>query len=1064
MTCVPAFVPTHTKYSYSNEWLKSRAFLQTSIRHCLQTELEFAGISISKLRVKTRKRTRGKRAGRRKQRAIPVLTSFSPLHNTCPVYCQCFPSVLKNSKINTHNLLLVPIEANENLECSNSLKVWYTNAQSARPKVHLLNDAILDSDSDIAFITETWFYTTGDEFYIEQLRPPGYAKPVSIPRTSGQIGGGLLMLCKDGMKFKNRTITDFNSFEACEFIFSFDKKDTIFVCIYRPTPSEENRLTPRIFLDDFTLFLDFYSFNCCDLVIIGDFNLHFDNDTETYAQEMKMLLSNRSFTQIIDKPTQRKNHILDWVVAKENDNTIHNVDVVDKCISDHYVITFHMNVSKPKPLKKLVTSRDIKNINEGTFSSEIIKSFSTIEGDVDKLAIYYDSELKRILDVHAPLKSRKVSTRKPAPWLNSEVKSAKKERRKAERRWRHSNLTVHRQIFQSLNIFVNRLIQSLKKVFYCDKIQSCKSTKALFSISNELTGKSNVKVFPDNISKADQPDVFCEFFKSKVFKIRNELANCDVEPIFDDFNGSIFKDFSIVDTDFVKNIILKSSPKTCLLDPMPTFLLQQHIDHIVDYITCIVNKSLSTGVFPTICKSAIIQPNIKKPNLDPNELKNYRPVSNLSFLSKVLEKIVLYQLQKHLNSNNLNEIFQSAYKAGHSTETALLKIICDLLNATDEGKVSILTLLDLSAAFDTIDHEIMLNRLSKTFGIQGTVLKWFKSYLVGRSFSVLIADLKSSSSTLEFGVPQGSVLGPILYIMYTYPLGQIIRRYENLSFHMYADDTQLYGSVFLENMPDLLDCMQRCVSEVNIWMRSNKLKMNNDKTEILPCSTVHKLSSLENTTLEIDNETVPFSNKVKNLGVIIDSSLSLNAQINSICKAAYFQIRKIGQLRSFLDIESIKVLCSSFVLSRLDYCNSLLSGASSENINKLQRVQNNAARLVFKVSKRSHITPFLKELHWLPIRARIEYKIATICFNALNGTSPLYISDLIQEYKPIRNLRSSQANRLSVPTSKLKTYGDRAFSFTAPHVWNSLPEHLRKTSDFKKFKKDLKTHIFNKYF
>ena len=122
----------------------------------------------------------------------------------------------------------------------------------------------------------------------------------------------------------------------------------------------------------------------------------------------------------------------------------------------------------------------------------------------------------------------------------------------------------------------------------------------------------------------------------------------------------------------------------------------------------------------------------------------------------------------------------------------------------------------------------------------------------------------------------------------------------------------------------------------------------------------------------------------------------MNAQINSICKAAYFQIRKFGQLRSFLDIESIKVLCSSFVLSRLDYCNSLLSGASSENINKLQRVQNNAARLVFKVSKRSHITPFLKELHWLPIRARIEYKIATICFNTLEGTSPLYISDLIQ--------------------------------------------------------------------
>ena len=228
----------------------------------------------------------------------------------------------------------------------------------------------------------------------------------------------------------------------------------------------------------------------------------------------------------------------------------------------------------------------------------------------------------------------------------------------------------------------------------------------------------------------------------------------------------------------------------------------------------------------------------------------------------------------------------------------MLKIISDLLNATDQGKVSILTLLDLSAAFDTIDHEIMLNRLSTTFGIQGTVLNWFRSYLVGRSFSVLINDLKSSNNVLDFGVPQGSVLGPVLYIMYTYPIGQIIRKYEDLSFHMYADDTQLYGSVFLENMPGLLDSMQSCVSELNIWMRSNKLKMNNDKTEVLPISTIHKLPSFDNNTLHVDGEIVPFSKKVKNLGVYIDSSLSMNAQVNNICKTAYFQIRKIGQLRS----------------------------------------------------------------------------------------------------------------------------------------------------------------------
>ena len=254
------------------------------------------------------------------------------------------------------------------------------------------------------------------------------------------------------------------------------------------------------------------------------------------------------------------------------------------------------------------------------------------------------------------------------------------------------------------------------------------------------------------------------------------------------------------------------------------------------------------------------------------------------------------------------------------------------------------------------------------------------------------------------------------------------------------------------------------MSELNIWMMSNKLKMNNDKTEVLPCSTIHKLPLYQHNTLQVDSEIVSFSNKVKNLGVYIDSNLSMNAQINNICKVAYFQIRKLGQLRSLLDIESMKTLCSSFVLSRLDYCNSILARSSNENISKLQKVQNNAARLIFQVSKRNHVTPLLEKLHWLPIEARIEYKIATICFKALNGTSPSYIVNLINVYEPVRTLRSSNMKQLVVPTSKIKTYGDRAFTFTAPSVWNSLPEHLRKSNNFNTFKKDLKTHIFNKFF
>ena len=171
---------------------------------------------------------------------------------------------------------------------------------------------------------------------------------------------------------------------------------------------------------------------------------------------------------------------------------------------------------------------------------------------------------------------------------------------------------------------------------------------------------------------------------------------------------------------------MKSAPKSCSLDPIPSDLLQQHIDDIIDVMTNLINAYLRDGVVPPAFKTAAITPLIKKPSLDPNNLKNFRPVSNLPFISKILEKVVLEQLKNHLGKNNLAEPFQSAYRENHCTETALLRITCDLLNAADEGMVSILSLLDLSAAFDTLDHHIMLQRLSLSFGLSGTVLSGFR--------------------------------------------------------------------------------------------------------------------------------------------------------------------------------------------------------------------------------------------------------------------------------------------------------------------------------------------------
>ena len=400
-------------------------------------------------------------------------------------------------------------------------------------------------------------------------------------------------------------------------------------------------------------------------------------------------------------------------------------------------------------------SRDLKHINHEAFSRDVQSSTLPSSDDVNELTNYFNGEMSTIIDKHAPLRQRQVSRRKPAPWISSKVKEIKRQRRRAERKWRKTKLHVHRQLYQLKNFEFQEVIANEKRSYCISKIKECKTSKALYSITNELSGKTFDTVLPNNIAKENLPDEFCKFFNEKIEKIRKDLDIYNKAPIFVPYTGQFMTTFTPVSEDFVKDIIMSSNTKSCDLDPMPTEMLKQNIDFLIKPITHIINTSLKKGIVPVEFKKAILSPLIKKANLDQNSLRNYRPVSNLAFLSKILEKVVRSQLKDHLNENQLHELFQSAYKENHSTETAMLKILNDLLNSADKGEITILSLLDLSAAFDTIDHDIMLTRLSTSFGIEGVALQWFKSYLTGRTFSITIDDVSSSQYTLKFGVPQG---------------------------------------------------------------------------------------------------------------------------------------------------------------------------------------------------------------------------------------------------------------------------------------------------------------------
>ena len=306
----------------------------------------------------------------------------------------------------------------------------------------------------------------------------------------------------------------------------------------------------------------------------------------------------------------------------------------------------------------------------------------------------------------------------------------------------------------------------------------------------------------------------------------------------------------------------------------------------------------------------------------------------------------------------------------------------DILLALDSRQEVVLVLLDLPSTFDTIDHDVLLDRLRSRYGIQGTALNWFRSYLTNRTQSVRIGDSSSSNRTLKYGVPQGSVLGPLLFSLFFEPIEEMILDH-GLRCMVYADDTQLYLTVKARcDLPVMLFRLQLCIIDIFTWCTNNGLACRLDKAEVAHLRSCHAKNFDPIQEIVIDDVVIVPKPVVRDLGLLIDSHLLLKNQVNQVCKCAWSAIRKIGRIRSHLTQDVSERLVHAFITSKLDSYNSVLYGLPSCELDQLQRVQNVAARLVTMASKSDHITPILFKLHWLPVKERITFKLLLITFKA----------------------------------------------------------------------------------
>ena len=961
---------------------------------------------------------------------------------------------------------------------SGIISIGCFNARSLCNKTAGVLELLKQNDISICCITETWL-KSDDRAKFSEIHDMGF-DVISAPRKGRGGGVGFLFDPKVLSPIRN-DVSRYSSFEVIECVIKSPDKNIRLCVVYRNTQAKNNYEETKIskFMADFEEYLDILVNKVGSPIICGDFNFHVENDCDNAAQNFLNLCSSKGFMQHISDPTHISGGTLDLVLTMENvadSLPLSNIDVETNTgtTSDHFLVSFQVHI--PLSIKKEAYEereiRELKKIDIDKFREDIFTSALNLSEyrSLDEAVQLYNDVLLQLLDKHAPVIVKRFRGVKSAFWDDT-CQSARRERRRAERKMKKNPDDPDlKHLHGEKCIDAEATINIARNRFYDNLLQSHKGdARATYKVVNRLLDKeygANKVPNGDDTSTANKLKTF---FDTKVKTIYKNIES-ELEQTPQSIHQNLDNDFSVncrlsgfeaVSFDSLETIIKELPDKSSKLDVLPMWLFKNCLPELLPVVHYIVNESLRLGKFPSALKQASIRPGLKKPTLDVDDLKNYRPISNLSYLSKILEKVVHEQLNCYVNNNSLFSPYQSGYRKAHSCETAITRIHNDIMMMIDKKTNVVLLLLDLSAAFDTISHKLLLKKLRSLYGITDTAIDWLQSYLQGRSFTVTVKNGTSDECQLEIGVPQGSILGPLLFIMYTKDLEQIVTNY-GFSIHLYADDTQVYFAFDVHKDNPDMSAVKYCFLEIKKWMSLNFLKLNDSKTEFVDIGPY--ISSLH--TLDLGELSICPVKKAKNLGFWFDDQLSLDAQINAVSQICYLNQRNLSRIGTKLSHELKVQLVHGNILCFLDYCNSVYSKLTEKNLQKLQKIQNNAVRFIYGLygkRRKEPISPYLKKLHFLPVRFRIKYKLCLLVFKCINDLAPEYLKELIflREVKRRSSRLDNDFFLLKVPPCPNFNKSQGAFSYVGPKTWNDLPYFIRSMSSVNSFKTALKTHYFN---
>ena len=925
------------------------------------------------------------------------------------------------------------------LKSLKGLKIAHLNCLSLTKHIDEIRCMVIDTNIDIMTLSETHLCENIDD---GEICIPGYTL---LRRDRNRSGGGVAMYIKDNLTFiRKYELSEDTNLEMIVIEMKFEKQKPFYViCWYRPPNSklEVFNAFERVIQKVDDMKVPFF--------VLGDINCDVTNNLLWNTRKLIEIMESYNCAQVIDKHTRvtkTSSTIVDLIFCND-EQKLSESGVIEVSVSDHYMIycvigkhQCHNNDNT----HKYKTGRNLKNFDVEAFRKDM--------NDIDFNPVYeinnpeeacsvFLSLIMKVVDKHAPLRKTRIK-QKDSPWMTPIILQLIRSRDRLKRKAKRSKETDDWDNYKQARNNVTSEIRRAKRQFISTKIESAvRDVKKIWKTLRYLTPEkktgsqaTSIKVNDHYVCGQELSDSFNDYFstigKTLHDTFVNNGNNANPMTIIPNVNPFVFNDAPIAEIEDILQTL--SENKATGPDNLPAKLLKSAASIIATPIAHILNQSLRTGIIPSQWKCARVTPIYK--GGEKTNMENYRPISVIPILAKIMERVVYTQLFKYLTENNILSDCQSGFRPLHSTQTALLNVTDTWLNAIDRGNIVGLVMIDLKKAFDTVDHTILIEKL-KMYNFGQCTLKWFTNYFEERKQFTSVNGFTSEERDITCGVPQGSLLGPLLFSIF---VNDMPGNVHSCDVALYADDTCIFTSS--KDPIEVSRKLNEDLLRVSCWLKENKLMVNPRKCEVMFIGTQQRLKRLQDIIVDchiyIDHNEIKRVESCKYLGVIIDQNMLWKNQVDHVKKKVIKCLYLLKRLRPYINQYIALTFYKSIIQCHFDYCSVVWANALKTDLNQLQILQNRSLRIVMNVDYMYATNNLYDTLKLDRLHLRWSKQLACTIYRSIHKMCPPYLSNIFVFRDSVYFTRSGPNTlRLTQPKTN---YGKRSLTYRGAKIWNEL--------------------------